>query len=235
MEEMNAKSIHVLTVGPFGQAAGIVLRDLLPRVALTHCTAHEGMNSSYWPDACLRLVVSWRPSPALLELVNRLSFAWNIPFIPAVLDGPELVIGPVTIPGLSACHRCYERRVLQHCTRPEARAALLRHYDSNPESGPEGHLDVFADLAAARLAQLVGQVQSAPDQIAGKIWQFDLIRRLSTMSTVVGVHGCPYCGLQRDERSRSYSMLRAEVEALLRVKPDRELTTRWYAPEEARI
>jgi bacteriocin biosynthesis cyclodehydratase domain-containing protein len=223
LENKGAKPIHVLAAGPFGEKTGSILRDLVPGLVITSCTTRNAINPSFWPNALVHVVVAWRPVRRLLELVNRMSYAWRTPLVAAVIEEPELVIGPAIIPGLSACYNCYERRSLQHCERSQARAALLDHYDLNPVSGPTGYLNVFSDLTAVRLAQMVQQVESEPRLVAGKVWRFDMMRRQAAVSTVVGVHGCSYCGLQRDESTRSYAELRTELAALLHVEPADEL------------
>ncbi len=222
--KIKTKPIHVLTVGSFGEQTAAMLREMVPQVVITRVTGRNSTTPSTWPDARMHMVAAWRIVPDLLELVNEMSFGWRTAFVPAVIEEAELVIGPVIIPGLSACYTCYERRVLQHCTRPDAREALKRHYETVEDSGPKGHLKVFADLAAARLAQVAYEVETQPHQIAGAVWQFDLMRRMSTLSTVVGIHGCHHCGLHREERTRSYSLLLAELAPLLQTGAKQELT-----------
>jgi bacteriocin biosynthesis cyclodehydratase domain-containing protein len=156
--------------------------------------------------------------------------AIRTPLLPAIVDGYHLVVGPVIVPRLSACHSCYERRVRQHHARQEARAALNAHYDLHPESGPKGHLRIFADLAAIRLAQLVHKLDRAPKEVAGHVWQLDLLTRQAVSGRAIGVHGCRYCGMQRDEQTRSHALLEAELPFLF--EKDEPMTE---AEEEASV
>lgn len=206
-----AKPAHLTTAGPFGESVGASLKELLPGLEIDRYAESKSFDSPQWPSSRLHLVAAWRPLPRLMDALNAFCYASRTPLIPAIVEGCHLIIGPVVIPGVSACHACYERRTLQHSARPELRAALHRHYDLHPESGPQGHLNVFADLAAVRLAQLAYRLATGPDEIAGRVWKFDLLTRQSVSGTVTGMHGCPHCGMERDERSRSYSLLQAEL------------------------
>jgi bacteriocin biosynthesis cyclodehydratase domain-containing protein len=219
------RPFHVLAVGQFGESASAILKGLLSPVVVTSSGAGNMMNPSLWPDARLHMVVAWRPVPKVANLVNRLCFARHTPFVVAAAEEPGLIVGPAVVPGLSACYECFEQRVLQHCPRPQVRTALHRDYDLNPQSGPKGYLSVFCDLAAVRLAQVAREVETAPHHAAGRVWWFDMMRRHATIGRVVGVHGCRWCGLGRDERKRSYAAMRAELDRLFESttvdKPDR--------------
>lgn len=203
--------VHVITAGPFGQAVGLALSQLTGAVV----TASEKQTDpSRWPIARTRVLVSWRPVPAIASALDNLSHAWRHEFVPCVLESQKLQIGPVVVPGRSACYECFQRRTLQHAGRAEARTTLLQEYDAKPDRGPKGYLDVFADLAAVRLAQTLAQLSESPESVAGRIWQMDLLTRQAVCSNTVGVHGCPKCGCGRDARTRSYQAMKSELEWL---------------------
>jgi bacteriocin biosynthesis cyclodehydratase domain-containing protein len=151
-----------------------------------------------------------------------MSHAWRTPFIEAVMETPQLRVGPVVVPGKGACHACAERRALQHSPRPNEHRALREFYDANPEQGPQGFLPAFAEIAAVRLAQFVRQIGKDPVSVAGQVWRLNTIHRETVGSKVVGVHGCPRCGLKRDEATRSFASLRYEVAGLLRLDAEDE-------------
>lgn len=215
----SGKPIHVFTAGAFGAAVVIRLRTLMTDVIVTACDTAEATGPSYWPPARLHAIAAWRPVPRLARILNQTSYAWKTPFIPAVLEASHLVVGPVVVPGLGACHACYERRRLQHDPRPEARSALLNQYEQDPDSGAQGHLAVFADIAAVRMAQSIRQVETEPAQAAGRVWRFDVLTRQVAASVVTGVHGCVHCGLRREEATRSYAGLHEELSWLLQQRP----------------
>ena len=204
-------AIHVLSVGPFGQAVAAVLKELLPGVVETRPQADGRTFSALWPAARVHLLAAWRPTRQLSRLFDEMSHAWGTPFIEAVMEAPHLRVGPAVVPGLGACHSCYEKRVFQHAPRPAGHAALRDFYDARPERGPRGFLTPFAEIAALRLAQLVSQLERDRVGVAGKIWQLNMISREPSSGTVVGIHGCSRCGLKRPEAARSFAALRGEL------------------------
>lgn len=215
--EWNARRstpIQVITAGPFGVSVGLSLQELLPHVDVSEYSGALLRSEPEWPAGRTYILASWRPVPRLMESLNAMCYASGTPLLPAIVDGYHLVVGPAIVPGFGACHSCYELRMRQHCVRQEARAALHAHYDLHLDSGPKGHLQVFADLAAIRLAQLVQRLDRAPHEVAGDVWQLDLLTRQAISGHVMGVHGCRHCSLQRDEQSRTHALLETELSFL---------------------
>jgi len=201
----HARAIHVISVGAFGHAVATTLGALLPDVIET--IADASTHPSHWPAARVHLLAAWRPAPAISRTLDDMSHAWRTPFIEAVMETPFLRVGPIVVPGLGACHGCAERRALQHSPRPREHQALRDFYDANPQHGPRGFLPALADIAAARLAQGVHQVDRDPAAAAGRVWRMNTVQRDTTSATVVGIHGCPRCGLDRDEATRGVARL----------------------------
>jgi bacteriocin biosynthesis cyclodehydratase domain-containing protein len=208
-------AVHILTVGEFGRAVAATLRGLLEDVCETRADEGYSVYPAQWPIAQVRLLAAWRPTPGLSRACDEMSHAWRTPFIEAVMETPNLRVGPVVAPGLGACHGCAERRALQHSPRPGEHAALRDFYEANPGQGPRGFLPAFAEIAAVRLAQFVRRVNRDPAAAAGHVWRMNTILRETTSGVVVGIHGCPRCGLKRDESTRSYAALRRELADLL--------------------
>ena len=71
-----------------------------------------------------------------------------------------------------------------------------------------------AGLAAACVAAQSGQRVALIDEtpwIGGQIWQMDMLTQQVTLSQVVGVHGCPRCGLRRPAEERTFAPLEKEL------------------------
>jgi bacteriocin biosynthesis cyclodehydratase domain-containing protein len=200
-----SESWHVISVGPFGRAVARHLRS--SRAHLIE-TAGEGTQSpADWPRARALVVAAWRPIPDLCEAADAESHRRGTPFLPVIADSAALSIGPVIVPGRGNCWSCWVRRTHQHAPSLGRRAALWRHYSEHAGAGPHGYLEPFAVVAAARVRQILEAVESeAP--VAGQVWAMHLLTRRIVTSTVVGVHGCPRCGLHRRESTRSYAELR---------------------------
>lgn len=214
MSDTSVESIHVLSVGDFGYDVARRLASSLGSV--TH-TSFEGAPSSapaYWPSAGAYVLAAWRPVPRLTGTLDHLCHAWRRPFLPAILEGSRLRLGPAVVPGAGACYRCYELRRLQHSKSPQVERALDRHYDENPQSGPQGHLKIFAGIAATRLEQWITALGHDPASIAGRIWSLDVLSRQVATSRVLGVHGCARCGLGRDEATRGHKPLTDDLRFL---------------------
>jgi bacteriocin biosynthesis cyclodehydratase domain-containing protein len=163
------------------------------------------------------VVAAWRPVPVLCELLDRVSHEAQRPFIPLILESTVIRLGPIVIPGEGGCWNCWMRRCKQHSVRPKEDEAVLRHYSSDTYVGPQGYLEPFALLSAARISQTIDTLDSSPHsckKLAGSIWQVDVLTRDMTTSTVIGVHGCPRCGLQRPEIDRSFADLQRELKYL---------------------
>jgi bacteriocin biosynthesis cyclodehydratase domain-containing protein len=211
------RRVHILSVGAFGQAIAASLQTLLPNVRESRVDANGQTHPMFWPQANVHLLATWRPTTRLSRLLNEMSYAWRTPFIEAVLETPQLRVGPVVVPGASACYDCFAKRMLQHAQRPAEYQALRAFYDANPTQGPQGFLPAVADLAAIRLAQLVQALERDANSVAGQIWHLNTMQRDTAQSTVVGVHGCVHCGLGQDEATRGYQAMQHELNWLFPV------------------
>jgi bacteriocin biosynthesis cyclodehydratase domain-containing protein len=160
-------------------------------------------------------VVAGRPVPAIAERVDELAFQTRVPWLPILIESGVLRIGPVIVPGFGACYRCFRHRLRQHAAAPPVEAALDRHYRTSTADEPYGHLPGTAVLAAVVAAGILARTAADPVGEAGRVRQRDLATGRLTDGRVVGVHGCPRCGLHRDERGRSSTdLFRAMSEAL---------------------
>ncbi|HEY2913385.1 MAG TPA: TOMM precursor leader peptide-binding protein [Candidatus Angelobacter sp.] len=201
---------HVLSIGSFGRAVVRHLHTFRPDLIETQVVDDMIALPTVWPSSFAVILASWRPVPHFCELLDQLSFAWNQPFIPMILDSTMLRIGPVVIPGKGSCWACWVRRYRQHDSWRKERKVLLEYYASHPEAGPKGYLEPFAVIAASRLAMILASLNSSNPQ-AGQIWQIDMITRETTQGTVVGIHDCPKCGSHRPALERGSSFLRRDL------------------------
>lgn len=211
------KPIHVLSVGPFGRAVGAAFKELMPKVPgvpevlVTALRDDESTVPALWPTANIHILAAWRPVRALSRAFDEMCHRWRTPFIEAVMETPLLRVGPVVVPGSGSCRTCYEKRTLQHASRPAQLEALWGYYDANPGRGPQGYLAPFVEIAALRLAQFVDELKQNSDVAAGSVWELDVVSRITRTGKVVGIHGCPRCGLGRDESTRSFSEMLEEL------------------------
>ena len=66
-----------------------------------------------WTDALIVYATS-TVDPSTLRVLNRVCLANRIPWVHAAIDGPFLIVGPLFIPGRSACSECLDGRVLMN-------------------------------------------------------------------------------------------------------------------------
>jgi bacteriocin biosynthesis cyclodehydratase domain-containing protein len=206
-EEQPIVPIHVISSGAFGRAVVKYLSLLRADFQTTLVDNDSGSSIIEWPRSRVLALVAWRPVPSLSKLLDEVSQREGIPHVPIILESMILRVGPVCIPeARTCCWSCWMARRKQHSAWPTEEAALLEYYDANPDSGPNGYLEPFALMAAARLDNLVGNTDLLAS-MSGYVWQMNMLTREIITSNVVGIHDCPRCGLRRPARSRSFADL----------------------------
>jgi bacteriocin biosynthesis cyclodehydratase domain-containing protein len=195
------KSSYLLYQGDFGRATAGYLSDLLPHQIKS--TDSVDMLLQELPNVDSIILALWRPQDELCALLNKISYERLVAFLPLVMDARHLNIGPVVIPGGGSCWSCWAKRTKQHDPWAKHRSAVSRYYSANPHSGPAGYLESAAWMAATFSARILTSINGG-DQEGGEIWQIDLLRISFTISRVIGVHDCPFCGLQRPAATRTY-------------------------------
>ena len=202
-------ALHLFTVGPFGKAVARHLRTVIEFRNTT--VADEVMPDQVWSmAAAINVVVAWRPVPTLCAILDDLSFERRTRFLPLILDGTVMMVGPFIVPGAGSCWHCWNLRCQQHAAGPNEREALLDYYASHPEEGPDGYLEPFAMMGAARINEAVTLFQRA-QAIPSAIWQIDMLSLDITQTVAVGVNDCPRCGLRRPPATRSFSELQKRL------------------------
>ncbi|AEV84086.1 hypothetical protein ACWT_3063 [Actinoplanes sp. SE50] len=197
--------LRVSPVGPFGYAVAERLRDLCPDVSITDPVDRAAPAAPKGPT--LHLLAAWRRVPDTERAFDERAHRTGDPWLPVILDHPVLEIGPAVLPGVGACHGCYRLRLAQHDPARTVRAAVDRHYELDPDAGPAGYLPSTALFAAAAAAEVVQRLRTDPEGEAGRVRQIEVPTQQLRTGRVVGVHGCPRCGLGRDEQTRSYDRL----------------------------
>lgn len=204
------RPVHIIAVGGLGASIARSMATYGP-TAMTYPDAKGHVVPAEWPLSSVHVLASWRPTPRLTSLLDAAAFSWRVPWLPIICEHPYLRLGPAVVPGRSGCYGCFRRRLLQHSQRADLDEALHREYDVNHHSGPAGFLNAFAEFVAAAAWEIIQQMLVAPDAQAGQVRQLDMITLQTTLGHAVGVHGCPRCGLQRPERTRSFDQLCADM------------------------
>ena len=201
--------VEVICAGQFGAAIAADLALLRPEYGVRMWDEH----SDSLPDAHIYVAALWRATPALCDALDRLCHKMSRAFVTITAEATTLRIGPVVLPGRGACWRCWTKRQRQHDPWADRREALLQYYHQHPGEGPKGYIGPFSMLGAAKLAAVLDRILSG-SALGGYIWEIDMITRDMFDWTVIGVHGCHQCGLQRPAETRSVTEMRESLKHL---------------------
>jgi bacteriocin biosynthesis cyclodehydratase domain-containing protein len=200
---------QMISIGAFGRAVGRHLRDQRSKFG---GASSDHLNA---PGNSAVILAASHPAPALCESLASLAQEKGLAFLPVVIDESILRLGPIIVPGLSGCWRCWIARYRQHDAHPRETAALHDFYNSHPESGPGGYLEPFAWIVASQVAAILDS-RAHLERWAGRLWQLDIFSREVTTGELVGVDGCCCCGLHRPQRSRTYAEMQRSLAYLWR-------------------
>lgn len=207
--------LPILAPDEFGQAVSEALQELAPWTVQMTFSIEQFLKIPDLPGAQAYMLVVGHPASRLCHILNDLSYAHRVPFLPAIISSPYLEIGPLVIPGSGACYACYECRFLQHTPLPQVHKRRYQYYDTHALSDPVGYLPPLALLTATRLAQLLVQGLEQPGHAGGYYWRWNIMQAEAHQSHVVGVHGCMYCGLKCDEKGRSFQEMQGHLRRVL--------------------
>jgi bacteriocin biosynthesis cyclodehydratase domain-containing protein len=195
--------VHLVSVGGFGSAVARHLAPLGAPFAQVTADRAISLTPETWPGSRANVLVASRPALNIARLLESVSYERNQPFVPVVMDGTALLLGPVVIPGAGSCWTCWMRRLRQHSDTVAERVTLWQHYSDHIECGPSGYLEPFAAMIATRISQIMDSLDNRSAR-GGQIWHMDMMSLKFGTSVVVGVHDCPRCGLHRPVQTRTY-------------------------------
>ena len=181
------ESWAVVPLGPFGARVAELLAAGRPRCAVVPDGAVE---AAFDMRADLVIAALWRPSPALCERADALSFALGRRWLPLTMHQRRIHVGPLVVPPRGPCHGCQSRRLAQHDSHYQETQALHEAFDQDAGCGPGGYLPHHARLAAAMVMHLAGSGQE-PDQ--GSVVTIGLSDCAITADQVVTCHDCTRC------------------------------------------
>lgn len=186
-------TVAVLGIGDFGEhVAALLGRTTRRPVRVADC-----LESAVRNDPAAVVLVMWRPCPGICEQADALAFGQRRPWLPVVMDHPHVRVGPLVVPGTSACFACFQARYAQHDTQRDITAALHAAYDRDPGFGPRGYLDHHARLASALAGVMLGDLGGSPLPEAGQVLTFNPYRGGGIRRhPVVSRPGCSRCSCE---------------------------------------
>lgn len=188
--------IHIIAQGSFGPAVASRIEQLSAAhhtVTTTRATP-SALMAACWPAADLRVLITGRESRKLVEYVDRCAHEERTDFLSISRDHPRLFLGPLVLPGRTACATCACGRADQHDAARAASQPLRDAYDRDLDLEPGGFLPSHVGMAAAYALEIAEELHVTGDsERAGTISQVNLHDGSMRRSTVVGIHGCPRC------------------------------------------
>ncbi|MFB0842938.1 TOMM precursor leader peptide-binding protein [Paenibacillus oleatilyticus] len=208
------ETVHIIAVGAFGMEVARRLEAKMQDVVITQADENGIYYPAGWPHARLHIVTSWRPVPSLGRLMDKLSGAWRKPWVPIIMDHPALTIGPVVVPGQEGCYACFSKRQIQHAPYGKYILESQDIYVRDFRLGPQGFLQAHAGMAVHLFLDIERRIRCNMKNEAGTVYEIHVIRGTTRKGKVTGFHGCPHCGLQREETTRSYDVLLDKYESI---------------------
>jgi ribosomal protein S12 methylthiotransferase accessory factor len=133
----------------------------------------------------------------LLHSLARFAHSAQIPSLFGHLDGLDAVVGPVVIPGQTACWNCVRLRQLANADHLEAAHALQASLlFERPRPRPRTYLAPMAPLLGHLLALEAVQIVShyTPSHLVGRLLVQNLVTLETTLHTVIRMPWCEICG-----------------------------------------
>ncbi len=212
MTRREFRPITVVPVGDFGLTVAKYLQggtlDIDVLVApLGQC--HEVLIQD--PSA-IAVLISWRPTIAIADALDERSHATGAPFLSLTLNDTAMFMGPIVLPGISCCWRCWASRGIQADLLGEYQSKS-DYYAAHPADGPRGYLHSLALLGAAQLCRALDSIHTSV-ATPGEVIRTDLFARKINRTNSLGFDNCNRCGLHRPIKSRSFVDLRRALRTL---------------------
>lgn len=204
-------NMHVYYLGQFSFEAANLIKEqstatvssIVNQQELNYEEIMETVN-----DADTFIVISDRPCISYCKMMSDFCHQYGKAFIPIIVDQPFLTIGPVYINHNDSCYYCFIDRSMQHSPIPKVAKSIWSYYEQNKTPGPRG----FHPSEPALLANwILSHQKKGWVDIRNQVYQLNLVTRETVQSHVIGIHGCHRCGLGRDEQTRGYEKLLAEI------------------------
>lgn len=137
-----------------------------------------------------------RPEPSLAAALNRFALETGYTYLPAIVDGPEAIIGPAVLPGRSACYTCFRGRQLANLPFPEEEAAYQDALDAAAGTGLVPHWPPFTALVTGLVTMEAVRLLTglAAPTTLGHACFLNALHGLQRTARVWKVPRCPDCG-----------------------------------------
>ncbi len=183
-----------------GEALAEVIAEASPWCRVTTAAlALDDDHALALEDTRWDLIIASLAGDELLLLRSLAHFAHGaqIQSLFGYLDGLDAVVGPVVVPGQTACWNCVRLRQLATSDHPEAAHALEASLLSErPRARPRTYLAPMAPLLGHLLALEAVKIVShyTPSHLVGRLLVQNLVTLETTLHTVIRMPWCEICG-----------------------------------------
>lgn len=205
--------LHVISIGFLGNKIAKRIAEY-GHTVISHTNNPNEVSPATWPTASIHVLAAGFPVSNVCLLVDSMANKWRVPWLPVIVDHPHLRIGPTVSP-VGPCYSCFRRRRLQHLADVDLELSRESYYESGESQGPEGFLDPWMSFAAVVVWELAHGLIHDPENVSGKVYEINMVTLRSQSGNAIGFHGCPRCGLHRNESTRSIDGLLAELAPVL--------------------
>ena len=174
---------------------------LNPFVRLTHLTRAQDLTRAL-DDTPPRLLVycSDRFDPALCRELNKIALDLALPLI-FYRRGPHSIeIGPLVLPGETACFACYEGRLRVVSPWEDDRADPESQSSPYTVDTPRLNLALGIDMLGLEILKFL--TCAGEPVSAGRLWRLNVFSGLLELHPVLKLPRCPACGMHRRRPAR---------------------------------
>lgn len=155
------------------------------------------------------VLISSKPLPSLCSDLDRIASSGAFIFLALTLYGNYIQVGPLVRRCCECCWTCFQTRLTHQRGESDVRKATTNYYEDSEATGPQGFLRSFSLLSAARLAQVLCDLDLTTNR--DEVWQLSLDTGTTEIGSPLGLHGCSRCGMQRVEETRTIDPLSSVV------------------------
>jgi len=172
-----------------------------PGLALEDVEAIKHQVAEHPPD--LLVLALDRPEPAFLKCINSISIDCNVPLLHSQVNGAKGVVGPLVVPGKTACLMCHHLRVIRNYDFYDEYVEWEKWIEGEGKQtrSPAATISPFTSIIAGLTAiEVVKRLSGFYEpELYGKFLTVNALTLEVSPHKVLRIPRCPSCGKLRDK------------------------------------
>ena len=154
------------------------------------------------PPSLLALALD-RPEPAFLDRVNKMALDLSVPMLHSRINGTEGIVGPLVVPGKTACLKCHHLRMIRNYDFYDEYVEWEQwiegegKYKRSPAATIGPFTSIVAGLAALEIIKRLSGFYEP--ELFGKFLKINALTLEIIPHKVLRIPRCPSCGKLRDK------------------------------------